>query len=430
MSEESVDWIKRDQAVLWHGFTQMKTFADNEPLVVSHGQGNYLFDIEGNKYLDGISSLWVNTLGHQVPDLDQALIEQTGRVAHSTLLGNTNRTTIEFAESLSRVVPVDSPHILFASDGAAATEQALKIAFQYWHNLGQPKKSYLSLGGAYHGDTIGALSIGAGGFGTDLYNPLRFPVLRAPGYESRNWLDQAMELLEETADELAAVMIEPLVQGAAGIQVAEPGDVKKLVERAQGLGVPVICDEVATGFGRTGKLFASEICEISPDILCLGKGITGGYLALAATVVKERIYETFLGEDLGPETLYHGHSYSGNALACAVAQAHLELLEGSGILKELPGKAEHLKDQLTEALADCQQVKEIRQQGLMVGVELKPLSKGSHGRLVCKSAVRQGVLLRPLGDVVVLMPPLSITKDELVEIARVLANALEEVEAG
>jgi adenosylmethionine---8-amino-7-oxononanoate aminotransferase len=329
---DAAAWGARDAAVVWHGFTQMGSYLDNEPIIVESAEGRELIDVDGRRYLDAISSLWVTTLGHRVPELDRALRAQLDRVAHSTLLGNGNRVVVKLAEALARVVPVDGPHLLFASDGAAAVEQALKIAFQYWANLGVTGRTrYLALGHAYHGDTVGSLSLGAGGFGTDLFDPLRFDVIRAPGYDDPDALVTAAALVDEHGPALAAVVIEPLVQGAAGMLVADPAAHGPLVDACCRNDVLLIADEVATGFGRTGTLFASEQCGLRPDLLAIGKGLTGGYLPMSATVASDRVYRAFLGEDLSERTLYHGHSYSGNALAAAVALRH-----GRSSLRPLP----------------------------------------------------------------------------------------------
>lgn len=419
-------WVDRDAAVVWHGFTQMAAYADNAPVVVDRAEGHYLWDADGNRYLDAISSLWVTTLGHRVPELDAALRDQIDRGAHTTMLGNGNRTTVELAEALARVVPVDDPHFLFAGDGASAVEQALKIAFQYWVNRGVAgRTTYLAFGDAYHGDTIGALSVGDGGFGTDLFEPLRFPVVRAPGFTDPQCFDRAVELVAQHAHELAAVIIEPVVQGAAGMHLAGPADVARLAAACRAHDVLLICDEVATGFGRTGTLFATEQCGFRPDLMCLGKGLTAGYLAMSATVASGRVFDAFLGEDLGPRTLYHGHSFSGNPLAAAVAVRHLELLEAWDVLANVRTRSDELRDLLTDRIAPLPQVGSVRLHGLMGGVELAPPTDGLRwGRRVCAAAVARGVLLRPLGDVVVLMPPLTITSEEIHEIVRVLADAV------
>ncbi len=426
----AAEWARRDTAAVWHGFTQMSVYADSTPVIVERGEGNYLYDTDGRRYLDAISSLWVTTLGHADPDLNQAARRQLERISHSTLLGNGNTAAITLAEALREAVPVTEPHFLFASDGAAAVEQALKICFQFWHNRGVGgRTAYLALGRAYHGDSVGSLSVGDGGFGTDLFDPLRFPVVRTAGYDDPDWVPKAVAALDEHGHRLAAAVIEPLVQGAAGMLVTEPAQVAVFAEAVQARGIPLICDEVATGFGRTGALFASELCGIRPDVMCLGKGITGGYLPLSATVAASGIYEAFLGEDLGPRTFYHGHSYSGNALACAVATRHLELVFERGLVDRAAAAGERLGAALAPVEA-LPAVKEIRRRGLMTGVELDPPPGAARwGRKVCAAAVRSGVLLRPLGDVVVVMPPLSITDQEIDTIAATLVSAIEETAA-
>lgn len=423
-------WARRDAAVLWHGFTQMACYEDSVPVMVERAEGRYLYDVDGRRYLDAISSLWVTTLGHNDPDLNRAARDQLDRIAHSTLLGNGNTAAVALGEALRKVVPVDEPRFLFASDGAAAVEQALKIAFQYWRNRSVAgRDTYLALGQAYHGDSVGSLSLGDGGFGTDLFDPLRFPVVRAPGYDDPDWAPKAVAVLDEHRDRLAAAVIEPLVQGAAGMLVTNPDRVAAFAEAVRDRGVLLICDEVATGFGRTGALFASELCGIRPDLMCLGKGITGGYLPLSATAASARVHEAFLGEDLGPRTFYHGHSYSGNALACAVAARHLQLIAERGVLARAAAAADRLGSALAP-LAAHPAVAEIRRRGLMAGVELAPPPGAARwGRKVCAAAVRAGVLLRPLGDVVVVMPPLTITEAEIDLIASTLAAAIDEVAA-
>ena len=422
-------WGERDAAVVWHGFTQMASYLENEPVIVEAAEGRELIDVEGRRYLDAISSLWVTTLGHRVPELDQALRDQIDRVAHSTLLGNGSRIVVELAEALAAVVPVDRPHLLFASDGAAAVEQALKIAFQHWANLGvEGRTGYLALGHAYHGDTVGSLSLGAGGFGTDLFDPLRFGVVRAPGYDDSRALDAAADLVDEHGPRLAAAVVEPLVQGAAGMLVADPDAYGPLVEACRRHDVLLICDEVATGFGRTGTLFASERCGLRPDLMTIGKGLTGGYLPMSATVASDRVYRSFLGPDLSAATFYHGHSYSGNALAAAVALRHLRLYDEWDVLAGVRARAATLARLAAERLAPLPAVADVRLCGLMGGVELAPPADDLRwGRRVCAAAVRRGVLLRPLGDVVVLMPPLTVTDGEVERIVDALAAAIAEV---
>ena len=421
------DWITRDAARVWHGFTQMGTYAENAPIIVERAEGHELIDVDGRRYLDAISSLWVNTLGHRVPELDEAVREQLDFGAHSTMLGNGNRAVIELSEALTRVVPVDDPHFLYASDGAAAVEQALKIAFQFWTNQGERgHTTFLAFGGAYHGDTIGALSVGDGGFGTDVFDPLRFPVLRAPDFGDPHCFEVAAAMVAEHAHELAAVIIEPLVQGAAGMQLASADGIAALGAACRAHDVLLICDEVATGFGRTGTLFASEQCGVRPDLLVLGKGITGGYLPLSATVASGRVFDAFLGADLSARTLYHGHSYSGNALAAAVALRHLELIDAWDVLANVRERSEELGGLLSDRISPHPAVRRptLRADGRCRARAADDLR---WGRRVCAAAVERGVLLRPLGDVVVVMPPLTITSEELHRIVHTLALALDDV---
>jgi adenosylmethionine-8-amino-7-oxononanoate aminotransferase len=422
------DWIARDAAVVWHGFTQMATFADNDPIIVDTAEGHDLVDVDGNRYLDAISSLWVNTLGHRVPELDDAIRQQLDRGAHSTMLGNGNRIVVELSEALARVVPVDRPHFLYASDGASAVEQALKIAFQHWANLGAPRRTFLAFGGAYHGDTIGALSVGDDGFGADVFDALRFPVVRAPAFGNPDCFTTACELVARHKHELAAAIVEPLVQGAAGMQLADREGLAQLGAACREHDVLLICDEVATGFGRTGTLFASDQAGLRPDLLCLGKAMTAGYLPMSATVATEDVFRSFLGDDLGERTLYHGHSYGGNALAAAVALRHLELIEAWSVLDNVRERSDELRTLLHDRVASKPAVKEVRLEGLMGGVELAPPGDGLRwGRQVSAAAVQRGVLLRPIGDTVVLMPPLTVTSPEVHRIVNALSDSIDEV---
>ena len=425
--DNAASWIERDAAVVWHGFTQMSCYADNQPLIVERAEGRELIDVDGKRYLDAISSLWVNTLGHCIPELDAALREQIDRVAHTTMLGNGNRVVIEFAEALAKRVPVDRPHILFAADGASAVEQALKIAFQYWTNSGvEGRTTYLAFGDAYHGDTVGSLSVGGGGFGTDVFDPLRFPVVRAPSFNDPDALDVAAAMVAEHAAELAAVIVEPYVQGAAGMLIADPTRFGVLADACREHDVLLICDEVAVGFGRTGTLFASEQCGLRPDLLCVGKGIAGGYLAMSATIASAKVFDAFSGPDLSERTLYHGHSFGGNALAAAVALRHLALIDEWGVLANVVARSAQLGERLTE-VSKLSAVREVRIAGLMAGVELQPAPGERRARRVCAAMVRRGVLTRSMGDVITIVPPLTITTAEIERIVDTLLAALDEV---
>ncbi len=412
-------WTQRDAAVVWHGFTDMTAYLDHCPVVVERAEGHDLIDTEGRRYLDAISSVWLNTMGHRVPELDEAVRDQLDRVAHSTMLGNGNRVVVELAEALAEVVPVAGPHFLFASDGASAVEQALKLAFQFWALQGvRGRTSYLAFGGAYHGDTVGAMSLGADdGFGAALFDPLRFPVVRAPGYDDPSCFDVAARLVDTNAGRLAAVVVEPLVQGAAGMQLAPADGYDALADACRAAGVLLIHDEVAVGFGRTGTLFATEQLgrRVRPDLLCLGKGLTGGYLPMAVTVASARVFEGFAGTPFA-----HGHSYGGNALAAAVALRHLRLLGERDVLTNVAARSAQLSARLAERVAPLAGVGGIRVKGLMCGVDVA----AGTGRATCDRAVAAGVLLRPIGDTVIVVPPLTITATEIERIVDVLAAAI------
>ncbi len=423
------EWVARDAAVVWHGFTQMSSYADNAPVLVERAEGREVIDVDGKRYLDAISSLWVTTLGHTVPELDEALTAQLAKGAHTTMLGNGNQIVVELSEALARVVPVDDAHFLYASDGACAVEQALKIAFQYWVNRGVAgRNQFLAFGGAYHGDTIGALSVGDGGFGTTIFDPLRFPVLRAPEFADPACFGTACAMVAEHAHELAAVIVEPLVQGAAGMQLCANEDLAALAAACREHDVLLICDEVATGFGRTGTLFASEQAGIRPDLMCIGKGLTAGYLPMSATVASGTVFDAFLGPDLSERTLYHGHSYSGNALGAAVALRHLELIDAYDVLANVRDRSDELRALLDARIVSLPEVADVRVRGPMARLQLAPPREGMRwGRRVCAAAVERGVLIRPLGDVVVLMPPLTVTSEEIHRIVHTLSEAIDDV---
>jgi len=425
----NAEWAERDAAVVWHGFTQMSTFLEQSPIVVDRAEGHEVVDVDGNRYLDAISSLWVTTLGHRVPALDDAVRSQLDRVAHTTLLGHGNAVVVELAEALAAAAPVDRPHVMFASDGASAVEQALKMAFQLRVNEGAPERCrFLAFEGGYHGDSIGAMSLGGSGHGADVFAPLRFPVLRAPGFADPAALRVAAELVAVHAGELTAVVVEPLVQGAAGMLMAPPEDFGALGRACREHDVLLVCDEVATGFGRTGTLFACEQAGLRPDLLVVGKGLTGGYLPMSATLASGRVFDAFLGPEPGPAAFLHGHSFGGNALAAAVALRHLRLLDELDVLANVAARSAQLGELLDRRLGPSPAVREMRVRGLMAGVELaSPGPAARWGRRVCAAAVQAGVLLRPLGDVVVVMPPLTVGEAEVARIVDVLAAAVAEV---
>jgi adenosylmethionine-8-amino-7-oxononanoate aminotransferase len=446
----TADELRRwDREHLWHAFTQM---AEYEPLILVQGQGCRLWDLEGRSYLDGTSSLWCNVHGHRHPALDAALAAQLGQVAHVTSLGAAHPTTIRLARRLVELAPSGLNHVFFSDDGATAVEVALKLAFQYWRQCPcpQPEKSaYIALDGAYHGDTLGSVSVGGVPRFHALFAPLLFEVLRlpaphvyrlpaeAPRAAPLPWLLEQLEnLLRAEHRRVAALVIEPLVQAAAGMLVHPPGYLQGVRELTRRYGVLLIADEVAVGMGRTGRLFACEHEQVAPDLLCLAKGLTGGYLPLAATLASDEIWQAFLGSYDEQRTFFHGHTYGGNPLGAAVALATLEVFEQEQTLARLPAKVAHLADHLNR-IAAHPHVGDVRQRGLMAGVELvrnrstrEPFPwTERRGQRVCDLARARGVLLRPLGDVVVILPPLSIELHELDEICAAVEEGIERATA-
>lgn len=419
-----------DQQHVWHPFTQMQEYADEEPLIVERGEGNYLIDATGKRYLDGVSSLWVNLHGHRHPVMDKAIRDQLDKIAHSTLLGIANQPSIELAERLIQLAPKGLTKVFYSDNGSTAVEVALKISFEYWQLRARhepilaKKKRFLSFCEAYHGDTLGAVSVGHIELFHEVYRPLLFPSFQAPIPTDPTCLGWVEKLFQEKSGEIAACIIEPLVQAAGGMIVQPKGFLKRLSELCRRHQVLLIADEVATGFGRTGTLFACEQEGVVPDLLCLAKGLTGGYLPLAATLATEEIYREFLGDYGEFRHFFHGHSYTGNQLGCAAALANLKIFSEDKVLDQLPAKI--LKfEELLKPLQGLSEVKEVRQKGLMIGIELKnyPVEQRV-GHRVCLRAREEGVFIRPLGNVIVLMPPLSITLDEIETLCRVTREAI------
>jgi len=434
------DLTSFDRNHVWHAFTQMQEY---EPLLIERGEGCWLVDTEGRRYLDGSASMWCNVHGHRHPRLDAALAAQAAKVSHPTNLGLTTSTTVACARRLVEIAPPGLEKVFFSADGSSAIEAALKMAFQYWLQADPPRPSrtrFIAIGEAYHGDTLGAIGVGGVDRFTAMFAPLTFEAIRLPspggpcphGGRPAPSLDESLAALDRLLDAhggtVAALVMEPLVQMAAGIYVHPPGFLRGVRELTARHDVLLILDEVATGFGRTGTLFALEQCGVQADILCIGKGLTGGYLAMSATVANQRVYEAFLGEDLSERTMYHGHSYSGNALAAAVALRHLELIDERHILENVMARAEQLEGLLAQEISPKPAVAAVRQRGLMVGIELRPPADGLRwGRRVSAACVEAGVLIRPLGDVVVLMPMLSSTPEEIERIVATVARAIDDV---
>ncbi len=434
--------VKWDHDHLWHPFTQMRGFREEELLIITRGEGVYLYDLEGRRYLDGVSSLWANLHGHRRPELDQAVAAQLTQLAHSTLLGLAHPPAIALARRLARIAPAGLTKVFFSDDGSTAVEAALKLAFQYWQNRGQKdKRRFLKLSNGYHGDTLGSVSVGGIPLFHEVYHPLLFETLEAPApycYRCAHCEDcreQCLTILEEQVEvhhrELAAVILEPVMQGAAGMIPQPPGYLAKVREVTRRHGVLLIADEVAVGFGRTGKMFACEHEHVTPDLMCLAKGITGGYLPLAATLATDEVYDAFLGEYAEFKTFFHGHTYTGKPLAAAAGLANLDIFAKDEVIAGLAPKIELLAG-LLGRMADHPHTGDIRQRGLMVGIELVR-EKGSReafpvasrvGHQVILAARKMGAILRPLGDVIVLMPPLCISLEELKTLAQITYEAI------
>jgi adenosylmethionine---8-amino-7-oxononanoate aminotransferase len=413
-----------DRSFLWHPFTQQRGWTEEEPLIIERARGTELIGTDGRRYIDGVSSLWCNVHGHRHARIDAAVREQLGRVAHSTMLGLTHPAAIRLARRLVEIAPPGLGRVFYSDSGSTAAEIALKMAFQYWQQRGgqhRRKTRFVALRDAYHGDTIGSVSVGGIDLFHSLYRPLLFDALRAEPGDAAD-----MErLLSEHQGEVAAVIVEPLVQGAAGMVVHPDGYLRDVRELCDRQGALLICDEVATGFGRTGRMFACEHEDVAPDLLCLAKGITGGYLPLAATLATEEIYRGFLGEFEEFRTFFHGHTYTGNPLACAAALATLDVFQEERTLERLQPKLE-LLGELLRPIAAHPAVAEVRRRGVMTGIELRdyPLQLRM-GHRVAVEARRRGAIIRPLGDVVVLMPPLSISEHDLRRLVEITGEAID-----
>lgn len=456
-----IEEIKRleelDKRYIWHPFTQMKEWLQEEPIIIVEGKGSFLKDAYGRWYLDGISSLWVNVHGHRKRDIDDAIKAQIDKISHSTLLGLSNIPSIELAERLINCVNTslsvdnksESPNkltkVFYSDNGSTSVEIALKMAFQYWVHKGiEGRNKFLSLKHAYHGDTIGSVSVGGIDIFHNIFSPLLFKTFQSPSpYCYRCDLGESYpdcklaclgemeEIIKIHSDEIAAVIVEPIIQGAGGVIVWPEGFLTGVRELTNKYNLLLIADEVATGFGRTGKMFACGHEGVIPDILCLSKGITNGYLPLAATITNDEIYNAFLGEFKELKTFFHGHSYTGNPLACAAAIANLDLFEKEKTLENMQPKISILEHKLKE-IAEIPIVGNVRNKGLFAGIELvkdkstkEPFTlEAKMGWKVVYKARERGVLLRPLGNVVVINPPLCISNENLNQLMDVIRDSI------
>jgi len=438
-----------DTSHVWHPFTPMLEQAREETPVIAAADGFDLIDTEGRRYLDGVSSLWCNVHGHRVPEIDAAVREQLGEVAHTTLLGLSNVPSIRLATELVRRVPAGLKHVFYSDNGSTAVEAALKIAYQFYQQrkgAGERRELFVSLSGAYHGDTVGSVSVGGIDLFHGTYAGLLFQTLKVPSPASyrlparmtaeayRASCEAALErVFTEHSGRIAGFVIEPLVQGAAGMLVHPSGWLSRVRELTRRHDVLLIADEVATGFGRTGTLFACEQEQVSPDLMCLSKGLTGGYLPLAATLATDEVYDAFLAEPAEGKTFYHGHTYTGNPLACAAALASLELFEKRDLLANVRAISALLAGRLSE-LGDHPHVGDIRQKGIMVGIELVqdrdrriPFSAAARvGHRVVLAARKRGIVIRPLGDVIVLMPAPAMPPDLVDRLCTATFAAIDE----
>jgi len=442
-----------DKKYVWHPFTQMQEWEAETPIIITEGQDCFIKDIYGRWYIDGVSSLWVNIFGHRKREIDDAIRDQLGKIAHSTMLGLSNAPAIELSEKLVNVVnqsfgQAEGPapiKVFYSDNGSTAVEVALKMAFQYWKHRGfTGKNSFLSLNNAYHGDTLGAVSVGGVDIFHNAFGPLLFKTFKSPspycyrcelGGDCTTCGLACAKKMEDTLrhhhDEIAAVIIEPLVQAAGGMIIAPQGYLREIRRLCSKYHVLLIADEVATGFGRTGKMFACEHESVVPDIMCLSKGITGGYMPLAVTLATEEIYTAFLGEFRELKTFFHGHSYTGNPLACAAALACLDIFKKEATLKNLRPKTAILQERLND-ISGLAHVGDVRNKGLMAGIEMvknketrEPYAwEDKTGWKVAHYARNNGVIIRPLGNVIVIMPPLSISNENLARMLVVIRDGI------
>ncbi|MDZ4246068.1 MAG: adenosylmethionine--8-amino-7-oxononanoate transaminase [Dehalococcoidia bacterium] len=444
------DLERLDKEYVWHPFTQMADWQAEDQVVIASGEGNYLIDTEGRRYIDGVSSLWVNVHGHRRREIDLALMEQLSRIAHSTFLGLTHEPAIRLAEKLAGISPPGLSKTFFSDNGSTAVEVALKTAYQYWQQRDDPqpaRKRFISFTNGYHGDTLGSVSVGGIDLFHQVYKPLLFDAIQVPSaycyrcYLKKEFPSCGMSCLADVEEamsrcrgEAAAVIMEPLVQGAGGMIVFPPGYTAKVRELAAKYGILFIADEVATGFGRTGSMFACQQEGITPDFMAAAKGITGGYLPLAVTMTTPEIFNAFCGEYKEKKTFFHGHTYTANPLACAAALANLAIFEREKTIETMQPKIEWLKENL-QALYRLSHVGDVRQAGFMIGIELikdrdskEPYPyEEKIGIKVIQTARKKGLIIRPLGDVIVLMPPLTITDKQLREILEKTYDSIKEV---
>jgi adenosylmethionine-8-amino-7-oxononanoate aminotransferase len=433
-TDRTADLVARDLDALWHPFTQHSTWPADEPIVVERADGMHFWDTDGNRYLDGVSSLWVTVHGHRVPEIDAAVRRQLDRLDHATFLGLTHEPGIELAERLLATAPDALTRVFYAGDGSSAVEAAIKMAFQAQAQRGERRPTYLHVAEGYHGDTLGAVSVGGIELFHSTYRPILLPtrVVSSPGVlgPGQGRVARAAEVLDEmrtalAAGDVCAVVVEPLVQAAGGMLTHDVSFVRGVRALCDDFGALMVVDEVATGIGRTGRMWAVEHAGVTPDLMTCGKGLTGGYLPLSAVLAREEVYQAFLGAPAEARTFFHGHSYTANPLCCAAAIANLDLMSERGTVEHAARVGERIGE-LTHDLASYDGVREVRRVGTMTGIEVATVGERT-GFAVCQAARRRGVWVRPLGDVVVLMPPLAIGDDDLETLVGVVDESIREV---
>jgi adenosylmethionine---8-amino-7-oxononanoate aminotransferase len=433
------DLVARDLRNLWHPFTQHSVWPDDGPLVVDRADGMYFWDTDGNRYLDGVSSLWVTVHGHGVPEIDAAVRAQLERLDHTTFLGLSHQPGIELAERLLATAPAGLTRVFYAGDGSSAVEAAIKMAFQAQAQRadgGPAKPLYLHVAEGYHGDTLGAVSVGGIELFHSTYRPILLdtrtvssPGVLSPGQDraarAAEVLAEMRRALEDAAGQVCAVVIEPLVQAAGGMLTHDVSFVRGVRALCDEFGALMVVDEVATGIGRTGRMWAVGHTGVTPDLLTCGKGLTGGYLPLSAVLAREEVYAAFLGAPAQARTFFHGHSYTANPLCCAAAIANLDLMAERGTVEHAARVGDRIGE-LTKGIETYDGVREVRRIGTMTGIEVASVGERT-GFAVCQEARRRGVWVRPLGDVVVLMPPLAIGDDDLETLCGVVDESIRAV---
>lgn len=437
--------IEKDKKYVWHPDTQMKEYETEDPIIIEKGKGIYVWDVEGNKYIDAVASWWVNTLGHSHPRLNKALCEQVEKIEHVLLAGFSHAPAIELAEELVRISAPSLTKVFYSDNGSTATEVALKMAFQYWQQSGKPHKTkFAALESSYHGDTLGAVSVGGVDTFYKIFKPLLFDIFQAKspycyrcpmnmekGSCDIACIDSVEEIFKNHHEEIAAMIVEPLVQGACGMRMYPPQYLKKLRELCTKYDILLIDDEVAMGFGRTGKMFAYQHADIEPDIVCLAKGITAGYLPLAVTITNEKIYNAFYDKSIY-KAFFHGHSFTGNPLAAAIAVENLKIFKDENIIENLQPKIQLLKQE-TQKLYNLKHVGDVRQTGMIVAIELVKDKDTKEefdasvriGKKVYNEALKLGAILRPLGHIIYFIPPYVITKEEIRQLVEIACKAIE-----